>query len=180
MQRQRTRVMATTAPRPVDVQCDAYYGALGSVVPANHLPPPTGLTRTNREQIARFYQGTGTGIVKGPLAYDTEKQLERGFGVRSDTNVVGYIYAPKAFVTTSTAPEMLGGVGCVRRTPASLPHGGSFGANPIPARMAMPGSSDNTKNRLPVDNPWMSQMGFIGHQLAANPYHISINHGRAP
>lgn len=159
---------------PPPVECDAYFGALGSRVPGNHLPPPHKLTRTQREQIARDYLGVGYNLVKGPLAYDTAKQLERGHGMRSDTNVYGYLRAPKLVVPAVTAPQLLGSVSVVRPERTWL-HGGTFGARPIPMRTSLPGRSDTTKNKLQSENPWTSSLGFAKHQLASNPYWININ-----
>jgi hypothetical protein len=167
----------SVTPPPVPVVCDTYLGGAGpsgAVQPGNHLPPAHKLTRTNREQIARNYKGISYNLVKGPLAYDTEKQLDRGLGMRSDTDVVGYLRAPKLVVPAISAPQMLGSISTTREE-RQWNHGGTWGARPIGSRTSMPGASDNPKNRVAVENPWAADLGFAKEQLASNPLWIGFN-----
>ena len=165
---------ANQAQMPPPVQCDAYYGGLGAPVQGNHVPPPHKLTRTNREMHARNYLGISYNLVKGPNGYDTNKQLERGYGMRSDTDVVGYFRAPKLVIPASTAPQQMGALSTTREV-KRWAHGGTFGGRAIPTRTAMPGAGDGTQNRLQPEHPWASSLGFAKNQLATNPFWQSIN-----
>lgn len=110
-------------------------------------------------------------MVRGPLAYDTGKQLDRGFGVRSDTEVVNYLRPPVLVTPAISAPQMIGAMSTVRSERQWL-HGGTHGACPVPMRTAMPGRSDNGKNKLASANPWVNDLNMSKTQLATNPFAI--------
>lgn len=169
-----------TLPPPLPAQCEAYVGGAGPtglLAPVGHVPAPHKLTATNREIVmARDYKGISWNLVKGPLAYDTGKQLERGFGKRSNTDVAGYLRPPKLVTPAISAPQMIGAIG-TRRREDKWRHGGTHGAIPIQARPAMFGASDNpkTKASIPSEHPWTGFFGVPKQQLASNPYAININ-----